>query len=371
MADYVPLTPAEIARRARVPENDPNYVNNPLAALLAPLAVYGTGMGPEVAAALKYGATQGAPALGRAAAETPAIVSKAIDAVRAAKSMPAKEMVRMQSGQMRNLAASAPTIVRTADGQIIKLTAGEAVPEGATVLNTVEAPVGKMIAGTAVGVGTPAILAHEVSGRSPQDTAAASTTPPTMAQGSTQGIGQDASNLDQALGDIYSPQGYASRFPDTSAGASASNAPSPMSFDQQSRFPSAYHPQQYDAGNAPATASSTKAPERSAPRAQSPDQSQDNIVTKALNAVRNIGGGDQYQSTGKKVMQDGKINWGDADSPADFFRASKALQENQPSTSSEDGMKRGGSVGRTNRHAEHTAILHKALEIIHALAHRK
>jgi hypothetical protein len=48
-----------------------------------------------------------------------------------------------------------------------------------------------------------------------------------------------------------------------------------------------------------------------------------------------------YQSNGRSVMNpDGSINWGDPESPADFVRASKAMQQAQP------GMKSGGAAER-------------------------
>ena len=69
--------------------------------------------------------------------------------------------------------------------------------------------------------------------------------------------------------------------------------------------------------------------------------------------------GQDYQSKGGQLRQDGKINWGDPESAADFFRASKALQETPEAT----GMKRGGAAGKPDS-------VHKALEIIHHLLTR-
>ena len=70
--------------------------------------------------------------------------------------------------------------------------------------------------------------------------------------------------------------------------------------------------------------------------------------------------GQDYQSKGGQLRQDGRINWGDSDSAADFFRASKALQE----TPDASGMKRGGAANAK------PDSLHKALEIIHHLLTR-
>lgn len=69
--------------------------------------------------------------------------------------------------------------------------------------------------------------------------------------------------------------------------------------------------------------------------------------------------GQDYQSKGGQLRQDGRINWGDPESAADFFRASKALQETPDAT----GMKRGGAAGKPDS-------VHKALEIIHHLLMR-
>ena len=65
MVDYVPLTPQQIARRMRLPENDPNYVNDPNRAMLAPLMIYGGALGPEISGALG-GAGRAAPSIAKA-----------------------------------------------------------------------------------------------------------------------------------------------------------------------------------------------------------------------------------------------------------------------------------------------------------------
>ena len=70
-----------------------------------------------------------------------------------------------------------------------------------------------------------------------------------------------------------------------------------------------------------------------------------------------------YQSSRGALVQNGKINWGDPDSAADFFRASKMLQDN-PDMS---GFARGGTAGKPHK----DAALHKALEIISALISRR
>ena len=60
-----------------------------------------------------------------------------------------------------------------------------------------------------------------------------------------------------------------------------------------------------------------------------------------------------FQSNGQRVLNGNKINWGDSDSSADFFRASQALQDN-PDMS---GMATGGAV--------HPHEVVNALRIIH------
>jgi len=71
--------------------------------------------------------------------------------------------------------------------------------------------------------------------------------------------------------------------------------------------------------------------------------------------LANLFSGKDYQSKGGELRQDGRINWGDSDSAADFFRASKALQE----TPDASGMATGGAA---KPHKD--AALHKALDII-------
>jgi hypothetical protein len=103
------------------------------------------------------------------------------------------------------------------------------------------------------------------------------------------------------------------------------------------------------------------------PRPADLGQSSGNIIERAVNAVRNIGKGPDFLSNGQEVTSDGRVNWisnPDEMSAADFVKLSKAQlqldQQRQPSAE-----KRGGRVNKTN---EHSAILHKALEIIHHMA---
>lgn len=87
------------------------------------------------------------------------------------------------------------------------------------------------------------------------------------------------------------------------------------------------------------------------------------------NILNRIFSGKDFQSNAREVMDNGKVNWGDSDSAADFFRASKAKMAN-PEASGENntdlGMKRGGSIKGLTSHD----VLHKALEVIHHMLTR-
>jgi hypothetical protein len=66
-----------------------------------------------------------------------------------------------------------------------------------------------------------------------------------------------------------------------------------------------------------------------------------------------------------KVVQDGKVNWGDRDNAADFFRADAARMAMEKKAAEEgEGKAKGGAV------AGKDAAIHKALEIIHHLLTR-
>jgi hypothetical protein len=90
-------------------------------------------------------------------------------------------------------------------------------------------------------------------------------------------------------------------------------------------------------------------------------------------------GGPEVQSTGGQLIQrqqgpiqqgqeraQTKLNWGDRDNAADFFRADKARQELEKSGESFSGLKRGGAAQSPGK----DAALHKALEIIHHMITR-
>ena len=75
--------------------------------------------------------------------------------------------------------------------------------------------------------------------------------------------------------------------------------------------------------------------------------------------------GPAYQSKGGELRQDGKINWGDSDNAADFFRADKARMETPDAPS----MNRGGAAsGKLDKNE----AIHRALDIIsHLVGHRR
>jgi len=92
-------------------------------------------------------------------------------------------------------------------------------------------------------------------------------------------------------------------------------------------------------------------------------------LNNSSNILNRIFSGKDFQSNAREVMDNGKVNWGDSDSAADFFRASKAKMAN-PEASGENntdlGMKRGGSIKGLTSHD----VLHKALEVIHHMLTR-
>jgi hypothetical protein len=122
---------------------------------------------------------------------------------------------------------------------------------------------------------------------------------------------------------------------------------------------------------APIVQAAKKAVQQTAPAASS---SQSNGIANLLSSLFQNKGG-EYQSTGERLYRGDMpekgmgpvrptgVNFGDPDRASDFFRASKALQGLQGDQAPAE--KRGGRIGKTN---EHSAILHKALEIIHHMA---
>jgi hypothetical protein len=122
---------------------------------------------------------------------------------------------------------------------------------------------------------------------------------------------------------------------------------------------------------------STAAAVRSQQAAPTPMMRPESSPSPKDSILSRIFSGQDYQSSGptrgdNRLYQgekDGRkvINWGDPESAADFFRASKAQQDwnaqSPDSPSIGAGMKRGGAAGKPDS-------VHKALEIIHHLLTR-
>ena len=89
-----------------------------------------------------------------------------------------------------------------------------------------------------------------------------------------------------------------------------------------------------------------------------PPRRPDDLPRQEPGILSRIFSGKDYQSQGGELRQDGKINWGNPESSADFFRADKARLE----TPDAAGMARGGAA---NPSPTKEALLHKSLEIIH------
>lgn len=79
--------------------------------------------------------------------------------------------------------------------------------------------------------------------------------------------------------------------------------------------------------------------------------------------LRRIFSGQDYQSNNRPVVENGRPNWGDPDSAADFFRADRAARELGILPPVERAS--GGQVGQNKAHKD--AALVKALEIIERL----
>ena len=120
--------------------------------------------------------------------------------------------------------------------------------------------------------------------------------------------------------------------------------------------------------SAPTT--SQHAPARPAPM---PPTRPAELAREQPSILSRIFSGQDYQSSNQPVskpMDGAPVNWGNPDSAADFFRASKALQQTRPEMfqqgSDDSGHARGGTVGQQGKGASgNNAALHKALEIIH------
>lgn len=252
-------------------------------------------------------------------------VGRALDFLRSLGSGPSYEPVRMASGQIRNLAASAPRVVRMPDGAIVKLAPGNPVPTGAVVLNTVEAPIGAITAGIGGGAGALALL-----GASPPKG------------------GEPSAELPPVIlptGDVAVPGGGLAP-----AGAPAAGAPAPVAEPPpapEEAFPVTVRP----AARPAERALVPLPPRRPADLGEAP--------------LRMANIPMEYQSArGSVVQRDGgtRLNWGDSDLAADFIRADRAKRALEQAGETYSGMSAGGAAdGKPHKDA---AIM-KALEIIH------
>jgi hypothetical protein len=279
--------------------------------------------------------------------------------------------MRTSTGQMRNVAATAPTVIRTAEGQIIKLAPGQAVPAGATVLNVAEAPVASIMAGSAGAVGVPTALAYQrgEKGEGPAAVPQDSGMYVDPASGMSMGAGNPV--VEAAMERAREAQVAARRPPIDeveSQYGTMGRAP-PFGGEYNDVFNVPYTPPSADT---PAARANPASPARRA--APAPQQTQQAAQTSQPWYSRLFSGPD-YQSTNQQVIQRSqnmprqgeerpmtRLNWGDSDNAADFFRADRARQELEKNKEEFTGMKRGGAAGG-GHHKD--AVVMKALEIIH------
>lgn len=305
-----------------------------------------TTMGTQGAGALAEGA--GAMAGGN-------LLQRAMQTIRGLDTAGTKQMYRTSTGQMRNLAANAPTIVRTAEGQIIKLAPGQAVPAGATVLNVAEAPVASIIGGGAVAAGTPVALAYqrrekgEAPAAPPQDSGAYVDPATGMSVGTSiydnPAIAR-AMQVTTPAASVVPPAANATPTEDRVSPWDETNVsyrPTPMADVPTVRA--------RPAGPARTT---TAAPQQAAQKTQEPWYAR-------------FMPSDPYAGmSSAKLMERANANPDDA---AAFFRADAALRKERPEMfekKTEEGMAHGGVAGGGSGGKQHKdAVVMKALEIIH------
>ena len=281
-----------------------------------------------------------------------------------------------------------------------------------------EAPVGKIMAGGALAAGVPAFMAAEYAsyadtrkkaqeeaarqeaarhendnypaynGRSPVETAIMALGAQRPSEGLTENENYIAGN---GMSPVYQGISFES---DPMSGrninsANISNAPTgfnnatqpqattgqPNTIGMDMRGSANFNPSAMRfSTDRPVVKAAQQAAQQATQKAATATQPQSGGLSALLSSIFSNKGG-EYQSTGDRlyrgdmpekgmnVQKPTGVNWGDPDRASDFFRASKAyqgLQGDQPAAE-----KRGGRVSKSN---EHSAILHKALEIIHHMA---
>ena len=327
MVDYVPLTPQQIARRMRLPENDPNYVNDPNRAMLAPLMIYGGALGPEISGALG-GAERAAPSIANA---SPQISQSAGNVV---QKIP-EYLSSARDSLLRTLGYQTPA-ARQAAARLVEPGAAEAATTGS--LTT-----GQMAGRTALA-GTPLFAANilapsSIPGMSPLNAIRPSST--YMDQNTPSDLEAYAGNarlptsvLDRSDSDVY-PHGAVHLAKQIAAPAPAS-APMPMARPSNADL-RAYNPQTGPSSGGGLAGLFNKPLSTAQLNQQSIDNPDDPGAW--MRAER------QYASTHK-------------DNP------NFDLTKLDPDT----GMKRGGTVsGKSEKMPD---PVHKALEIIHHLLMR-
>lgn len=395
------LTPSEIARRIRLPEEDPNYVNDPNRALLAPLMVYGGALGPELA-----GALGSAGRLAPVAAEaTPGITAAEMAIIRS--KFPGR-YINPTTGHPQSIAGAAgqmePAMGAGADPFMAMSEQVANAPSAAGRYLTQPKPIvnpetgyqvrnipgypqyradlpfgtpstaftsGQRLAQAGVGSAALGAGAGAIGGMRGQESANAA---PGSADYLSQ-FNQSAPNTftpeqqemlrQVAINSIRERPEFSGL--EQSAGAGRGTMPSEGLNDRAK-----YYAQQEE--------TQQRAPARPAPMPPSKElQAQARAEQPSDSILSRIFSGKDYQSNNELVNKptDGApVNWGNSDSAADFFRASKALQQARPEMFQQglddSGHARGGTVGQQGKGASgNNAALHKALEIIHhMLMHR-
>ena len=327
MVDYVPLTPQQIARRMRLPENDPNYVNDPNRAMLAPLMIYGGALGPEISGALG-GAERAAPSIANASPQ----ISQSAGNV--AQKIP-EYLSSARDSLLRTLGYQTPA-ARQAAARLVEPGAAEAATTGS--LTT-----GQMAGRTALA-GTPLLAASvlapsSIPGMSPLNAIRPSST--YMDQNTPSDLEAYAGNarlptsvLDRSDSDVY-PHGAVHLAKQIAAPAPAS-APMPMARPSNADL-RAYNPQTGPSSGGGLASLFSQPLSTKQLNQQSIDNPDDSGAW--MRAER------QYASTHKYPNFD--------------------LTKLDPDT----GMKRGGTVsGKSEKMPD---PVHKALEIIHHLLMRQ
>jgi hypothetical protein len=299
------------------------------------------------------------------------IVPRAMKIIRGLDKAGTSQMYRTSTGQVRNVAANAPTLIRDASGKIVKLPAGQAVPAGATVINVAEAPVASIMAGSAGAVGVPTALAYQNAEKS-ENTAPAPQDSEMMID--------PASGA--SMGRTISDNPIVARALEKTAPAATGDAPvydndgrsMPQDVEGWGRKVEGPSASTYSMDAPPNAVGSS--PMRRAPMPLPPKRPESmGRVSDAPSQGGFFSGmfKDPYEGMSSKQLYE---KYQDSpDNNALYFRAAtKQAQEMKDARTAEEGMKRGGAAGSpaggsTGGHHKDAAIM-KALEIIHHMLRR-